>query len=81
MVLPLRNVNPCAQFKNIPNVIHILRESKNSRYLLMIPTVRAKRRDVLQVFKLCGIIFATKICDICRYVDKMVEYVTVFNPF
>ena len=47
----------------------------------MIPTVRAKRRDVLQVFKLCGIIFATKIFDICRYVDKMVEYVTVFNPF
>ena len=64
MVLQLRNANPYAQFKNISNVIHILRESKNLRYILMIPTVRAKRRDVYQVRKLCSIIFDTKMFQV-----------------
>ena len=32
-VQQLQNINPCAQFKKIPNITQILRESKNFRCL------------------------------------------------
>ena len=47
MVQRLRNVNPCAQLKKIPNVIHILKDSQNLRDLWMIPTAPAHRKMCL----------------------------------